>query len=171
MSKIRLSPPRLTKCICGEKHEVNIRMMSTHHLYHRWVVIMHRCYNKKSKMYINYGGRGIRVDPRWHVFSSFIEDMEDSFQEGLTLERKDNNLGYSKENCEWISAGKQALNRRNNRMITYKKETRPLSDWARRLGLSHAVIGYRLKAGWDIDKALGTPIIRSKRYFNHAKST
>lgn len=81
--------------------------------YRTWVRMMHRCYNPKDKSYKNYGGRGIKVSAEWHDPSVFVQDMGIR-PEGLTIERKDVNLGYSKENCIWASRQVQSRNTRRN---------------------------------------------------------
>lgn len=70
-----------------------------------------RCYNETFKQYKDYGGRGITVCKRWHVFENFYADMGDP-PPRLTLERKDNNKGYNKRNCKWATYKEQAQNRR-----------------------------------------------------------
>jgi len=70
-----------------------------------------RCNNPEHPSYPNYGGRGITVDPAWLDFKVFYADMGDC-PEGLTLDRVDNELGYSAANCAWRSATEQALNKR-----------------------------------------------------------
>ena len=72
-----------------------------------------RCYNKNHHAYARYGGRGIMVDPTWMKFDAFLADMGPK-PTGYTLERKDNNLGYSKGNCQWSTYKAQARNRRDN---------------------------------------------------------
>lgn len=64
--------------------------------------MLYRCYNDKYYKYHRYGGRGIQVHSDWHSFNKFIEDMFPSYESGLTLDRIDNNLGYSKDNCQWL---------------------------------------------------------------------
>ena len=74
-----------------------------------------RCTNPKANYYKDYGGRGIQVCERWLDVRNFIEDMYPAFKEGLTLDRKDNNKGYSKENCRWASKNLQSENSRKIR--------------------------------------------------------
>lgn len=76
-----------------------------------WHNMMQRCYNPRTNNWKDYGGRGIKVCYRWHRFENFYADMGDP-PVGLTLDRKDNNKGYSKGNCRWASRSVQSRNRR-----------------------------------------------------------
>lgn len=86
-----------------------------HPLYQTWANMLSRCFNKNSPSFTNYGDRGITVDERWYHFANFAHDMYPSFKEGLTLERKDVNRGYVKDNCCWASHTEQCVNRRRFR--------------------------------------------------------
>lgn len=77
-----------------------------------WSEMMRRCYSPKCKAYHYYGGRGIAVADAWHDPKQFIADMSPR-PLGLTLERTDNNQGYSKQNCKWATYKEQSMNRRN----------------------------------------------------------
>lgn len=122
-----------------------------------WHNMRTRCYNKKATYYADYGGRGVTVCERWAKFANFLEDMGQP-PEGMTLERADNELGYSKENCLWASRKAQANNRRSSRFIEYNGQTKTLQQWAEATGLQRATIAYRLdKAGMSIEEALTTP--------------
>lgn len=89
-----------------------------HPLYSTWANMMRRCYDTKNSAYENYGGRGITVCERWKRFdtgfSNFVSDMGDR-PKGFSLDRIDNNLGYSPDNCRWSSRRDQNVNRRNNK--------------------------------------------------------
>jgi hypothetical protein len=81
-------------------------------LYWIWAAMIQRCSNPNNKFFYCYGARGIKVCPEWkNSFSQFLKDMGLP-EPGKTLERKNNNLGYTKENCYWASNQEQALNRR-----------------------------------------------------------
>ena len=82
-----------------------------HPLYGTWGRMLQRCYNPTSVGYKDYGGRGIDVCKEWHDIHIFIHDVGER-PDGMSLDRKDNNLGYSKENCRWATDYEQSQNQR-----------------------------------------------------------
>ena len=77
-----------------------------------WCTMIQRCTNPKCKYFKDYGGRGIYVCWRWmQSFQNFYDDMGPK-PRGRSLDRKDNDAGYSKGNCRWATASEQARNKR-----------------------------------------------------------
>lgn len=85
--------------------------------YRIWKGILQRCGNPKNPAYPDYGGRGIAVCDRWNpaftkeAFQNFSEDMG-LRPESSSIERVDNALGYSPDNCVWADRSTQGFNQR-----------------------------------------------------------
>jgi hypothetical protein len=92
---------------------------SRRRIYFTWQRMMHRCYRAKHKDYPYYGARGITVCAAWHDFKNFYADMGEP-PSGLTLERKNNESGYSPDNCCWAS---RKIQGRNTRRVRLTMET------------------------------------------------
>lgn len=106
-------------CLTGGK----THGLGTHHpLYHSWCGMRQRCGNPKCDVYSRYGGRGIKVCKAWtENFLPFYHwGIKHGWKPGLTLERKNNNAGYSPGNCCFITRGRQARNRRPNKLNDQK---------------------------------------------------
>lgn len=118
----------------------------------------YRCDNVNNSSYINYGARGITYTPKWKTFSGFLDDMEQSWEDGLTLDRIDVNGPYCKENCRWTDRKQQAINRRNTKLFKHKGQQKTLTDWSDELGIKRSTLAQRIYVyGWSVERALTNP--------------
>jgi len=157
-----------TSCGCGAnvKHGGAAKDSIYRKEYTIWEGARARCRNPNRKEYKNYGGRGITFCDRWDGedgFANFFEDMG-VCPDGKTLGRKDNDLGYSPENCRYESLREQARNKRTNRKLTYKGETRVVEDWAKQLDIPATTIHKRIRSRskFSVDKVLSKNTLDNK---------
>jgi hypothetical protein len=145
------------RAICVERNTTH--GMSDTPVYHVWVNMLTRCYNKSSKGYRTYGAKGIRVCKRWrHNFAAFLEDLGEPPTTKHTIERINTSLGYRPNNCRWATMKEQQNNRTNNHAVTFNGRTQNLGEWADQYGLPKSTLLNRLGIlGWSIEKALTTP--------------
>lgn len=152
-----LARGKQVSCGCYNQEKRTKHGMARTHVNAVWRQMLGRCENPKHQAYKNYGARGITVSDSWHKFENFIADMGER-PTGYTLERVDNNKGYSKENCIWATVKVQLNNRRNNRLLTYNGETHTIAEWSDITGIKWDTIRCRIRYGWSIEKALTTKV-------------
>ncbi len=113
---------------CGCVSQVNTRNRLTIHgmtgtrLFRVWLGMLSRCRNPNDASYKNYGGRGIKFDPRWLDFRVFYEEVGQSYISGYTIDRIDNDAGYFADNCRWVPLSAQSANRRKGALWELKDE-------------------------------------------------
>lgn len=128
--------------------------------YDVWRAMKGRCLNTRRLDYPRYGGRGITVCDRWREsFEAFLADMGPRPSADHQIERKNNDLGYSPENCIWTTRTRQARNRRDNSRFEYLGKMLCMAEL---LELSECKVGQtclwkRLQKGWPVSLALATP--------------
>lgn len=145
-------------CGCWKIDSQTTHGMSGTRIYRIWNDMRTRCYSESHKSYPEYGGRGITVCDEWKNSSdSFIEwALENGYNDSLTLDRIDNNKGYSPNNCRWATMKEQANNTRKNVVIKYNGEEKTISQWADELGINRNTLSNRIKRGWSVERAFET---------------
>lgn len=109
---------------------------------HRIYTSMHcRCDNKNHIKFDDYGGRGIKVCNKWSgkygFFYFYKWSMSNGYNDALSIDRIDNNIGYRPENCRWVTVKEQINNRRTSRNYLYKGVIQNLSDISKDSGISY----------------------------------
>jgi hypothetical protein len=95
--------------------------MSYSRLYRIWKNMKQRVYNPKNTEFHNYGGRGIVICDEWHSFIPFMEwALANGYNDELTIERVNNDIGYNPYNCKWIPSDEQKKNIRGWGNSKYK---------------------------------------------------
>lgn len=122
-----------------------------------------RCYNPNQRDYKYYGGRGIKIADSWlESFDNFIKDMGIR-PEGKTLERKDNNGDYCKENCEWATRASQVVNRELTLKLTINGRTMPIAEWSKETGIPYGTLKARkTRLGYTDEECISKPVAPGK---------
>lgn len=130
--------------------------VSNHDLIAVWRMMKARCQNPKNNSYANYGGRGIKVDPRWEDFHQFVADMGPKPFAGreCSIERVDNNGPYSPDNCVWSDRIHQSRNKRTTAWVTVDGQTKSVAEWAQHYGIKQSTVSSRINAGMTPAQAL-----------------
>lgn len=120
--------------------------------------IVNRCRPLSDKA-ARYHARGITVCERWRgrgATDRFIADLGYRPHVGLSVDRIDNSRGYEPRNVRWSTPLEQSRNTRQNRLITFRDKTQPLSAWTADLGVTKTAMRKRL-ATWPLERALTEP--------------
>lgn len=171
-------------CGCYQREEVSQRMrnltqeekdkraryshrMSYSRIYRIYAGMKARCYSPGTTHYAHYGGRGITICDEWlEDFMNFYNwAMANGYEDHLSIDRIDVNGNYCPENCRWATQKEQCNNRRQNRFLKFNGETHTVKEWADITGINTGTLRNRLRAGWNIERALGEPV--HKQYSRH----
>ena len=136
-----LSRSKRMSCGC---HKENSESKYSHtKLYGIWDSIKSRCCNPNVKGYKTYGGRGISVCDEWRGSFLAFRDwaLSNGYQEGLQIDRIDNDEGYSPSNCRFVTRKEQMRNKRNNIYFDGKL----LIEIAEMTGIAYKTLHGRLK--------------------------
>lgn len=163
---------RMISCGCFVSERAG-NLQKTHGLRHTRLAHIHkticdRCFNPNSKRYPDWGGRGIKVCDEWYTpgvpgnpglvnfynwatkEAGYVDPAPDAPQRTWpTLDRIDNDKGYSPDNCRFASYKEQAMNRRNTRRIYDGSRWWVHSELEDHVGWPRATINAKLQAGWS----------------------
>lgn len=138
--------------------------MSHTRIFNIWQKMIRRCESPNDKSYPRYGGRGITVCEKWHSFQPFYEwAKENGYDDTLTIDRIDNDKGYSPDNCRWSDAYTQSQNRRSCLVFEKDGKSQTLKQWCRDIGISYTTVYQRIRHGWSFERAISEPVHAEKR--------
>ena len=150
-------------CSCLNK-DITKKRASTHGesktpLYYVWKSMRQRCKNPNNSRYEDYGGRGIDICTEWDDFLTFKEwAYANGYTNGLTVDRIDNDKGYSPENCRIADYIIQGNNKRNVRHVEYDGRNQTVREIADKFGIDRELLSQRIFTyGWDVNKAISEP--------------
>ncbi len=159
---------------CGCLRDKIISQVNTRHgqrytdIYNIWCGIKKRTECPDYVHYSRYGGRGIGLCKEWsESFTQFAEDMGPRPTKKHTVDRINNSLGYSKDNCRWATYKEQARNRRSNVRLEFNGETLTIAEWAERFHINDQILAKRIRTGWSIEKAITFPVREHKKAPRH----
>lgn len=156
-----LTSGRQKSCGCLKKLNGNPTHNEIHtRLYSIWGNMCNRCSNPNNPAWNNYGGRGIKVCKEWLKYECFRDwAYANGYNNDLTLDRINNDDGYTPSNCRWVDDYIQANNKRNNHLITYNGVTKTIAEWALYFEIPYKTLHHRI-AGlkWTVERAFTQPM-------------
>lgn len=158
MHPLELLRPRHPSRSCGcvnRKHGLWHKDTPGHAVYRCWANMCQRCLNTNGPKYKDWGGRGIKICPRWLEAKNFVTDMLPTWSPGMSLERIKNNRDYTKSNCRWVPRAHQPKNRRDNVMVQTPYGEMILAEAVRCYGKTcWRTVKDRITRGWPVWEAI-----------------
>lgn len=131
--------------------------------YQCWQGMKQRCHNPNSPQYKNYGARGITVCDEWrYSFLQFLADMGEK-PDGRSLDRINNDAGYSKENCRWATPYEQRINQRTCNYVSLHGRRIVLREAAKIGGITEPTLLRRIRSGMSVEEAISLPVNEVKQ--------
>lgn len=153
-----------TSCGCYQSERVTetrtVHGMSRKRLYKIWLNMRSRCDNPNATNYHRYGGRGIRYSDLFRTFDGFLANIPEGYTDSLELDRIDNDRNYEPGNLRWATRRMQSNNTRRNVVLDDPIDggKMTLTELAVKYGVRPGRLDWRLSHGWDIKKAITTPV-------------
>jgi hypothetical protein len=118
--------------------------------YMAWTSMHLRCKSDRPEKLKRYKNRGISVCAEWQNFKNFLRDMGEKPQ-GLYLDRIDNNKGYDKNNCRWVTPKESVKNRECTISINYRGAVKTLKEWCILLNVPYSRVRRRyVSKKWSV---------------------
>lgn len=155
MAYLRKGKAKSCGCYFREQREPHGHAKTMSGAYRTWLSMKRRCDPKYGRP--EYVDRGINVCDEWiDSFETFLADMGER-PKGMTLDRRDNDKNYSKENCRWATNSQQANNRSTNHCVTANGKTLTIMEWSELTGIPFQTIRHRLLRGWSGERSVTEP--------------
>jgi hypothetical protein len=159
----RLSLSRTKSCGCNQWRNVTKHNQTRSPTWISWLAMRRRCDDPSSNRYHAYGAVGITYCEKWKDFIGFLDDMGER-PVGMSLDRINGTLGYSKENCRWASDVTQSRNRSVVRLFQLNGSQMTLGDLAKIAGVSVTTMRRRIVgAGMSPADAVRAPVNRKQQ--------
>lgn len=144
-------------CGCSVNRQLIRHNMYGTKIHQSWRSMKARCNaSPTEKQYKNYGARGIIFCKEWDSFEGFYKDMKEGYIEGYTLERKDVDKGYDKDNCIWVPRSEQNKNKKSTPRFQTIWGYITIHEAIKFSGLTHATIIGRRSRGWSDEQIFKT---------------
>ena len=142
-------------------------------LYKIYKGMKRRCYTTKDESVArNYKNRGIGICSEWlEIYINFKRwAINNGYKDNLSIDRINNDKGYSPDNCRWVTRRQQANNKRTNIYITINNVTHTMSEWCLINNVSVDAACKRIELyGWNPEKAVTTPIRQYEKYGKYSR--
>lgn len=175
----KLNEGKIKSCGCIIKERQHFAIGTP--IYWCWNEMNNRCHSKRKDLFRIYGSRGISVCDEWNRknpkgFSNFYdwaivngwsEEKLPNGRRKYTLDRIDNDKGYSPDNCRFVTDEIQTENKRNRQGMIYNGEYMLLTKIADINNIPRSVFSRRIRDGWTLEEAINMPIKKYVRKKHH----
>ena len=123
-------------------------------IYTIWCSMKRRCYAATSQNYYKYGGRGIDICDEWinDPVAFYTWSINNGYADDLSIDRIDNDKGYSPGNCRWTTNDVQARNKRNNHYLIFNGKSMTIKDYSTLVNICEKTIRRNLRKGLTPDE-------------------
>lgn len=156
----RLREGKVTSCGCDAVPNGTTHGLSKTRIYETWRGMHNRCEDVNHKDYPLYSKKGITVCQEWNrsnkngLINFYNWAVDNGYEDSLTIDRKNNDLGYEPGNCQFVNDIAQANNKSTNVRIEHNGENHTMAEWSRITGIPYSTISSRYKKGLSPESIL-----------------